>query len=559
MDFSQFSIILAIVGLFSIIAKLLKQPLIIAYIFSGLFLAITGLVGDLSSLESFGNIGVALLLFLLGIEMNLEEVPAIGKTALFTGIGQIVFTSTIGFFLARLLGFPTTPSLYMAIALTFSSTIIMVKLLSEKKDLTSLYGRIAIGFLLVQDVVAIVILMLLSGLGSESNTIFDYGFIFAKALFLFFGVWLLSKKVLPVFFNKIISSSTELLFLISITWALGVSAFVAGPLGFSLEVGGFLAGIALSNLPSHLQISSRMKPMRDFFLVIFFLLLGSKLVVTTSISSLLVPALVFSFFVLVGNPIIVLTIMGFLGYKKRTSFFAGLTVAQISEFSLVIMAMGETIGHLENTHVSIVVIVGIITMTLSTYLILGSEKIYKLLASWLSVFERKKTKESAFITNLEMSDHVVLVGSDKTGRELLPFFQKANIPLVVVDFNPAVYNRLVADNIPVVFGDINDIEVFDSVNVSKAKLVVSTTSNLTSNLALLESIRLYNNNPITFFTASLKTDALRLYEAGATYVIVPEIVAGDYIKHLLSVYKTSYSSYHKLGKKHFKKITFHDK
>ena len=554
MEFAQIAALLVVAGIFGIAAKLLKQPLLVGYLFAGVVLGIFGIVSDLEVFSVMGKIGVTLLLFLLGLEMNLSELPSIGKVAAVTGLGQILFTSTIGFLIALLLGFSPLASVYIAIALTFSSTIIIVKLLGEKKDLGSLYGKISVGFLLVQDFVAVLILIFLAGLGRGNLGAADYGVITVKALVLFLAVWFLSKKALPVFFERIVSGSTELLFIASIAWALGVASFVAGPLGFTLEIGGFLAGIALSNLPEHLQIASKTKPLRDFFLTIFFLLLGAQLILDGGIIPILTPAIVFSIFVLVGNPIIVLAILGALGYRKRTSFMAGLTVAQISEFSLILMAMGNSLGHVGEREVAVVVSVGVVTMTLSTYAILGADKLYSKIKDYLGIFERKVTKESAFTEEKKLTGHLVLVGCDRTGRSLVPLFVRKNIDFVVVDFNPKVYQRLTADKIPVVFGDINDIDIIEAANVDKASMVISTIYNYSDDITLLEHIRSLKLRPTTIFTAQTKYDAIKLYENGADYVVVPEIVAGDFIRHLFEIPGMGKNRLVKMGKRHFNRL-----
>ena len=451
------------------------------------------------------------------------------------------------------MGFAPLPSLYIAVALTFSSTIIMVKLLSEKNDLASLYGRIAIGFLLVQDSVAVLILMFLAGLGRGDLAFSNYLLTGIKAAILFVLVWTLSKKALPKIFERLIAQSSELLFIGSIAWALGVASFVAGPLGFTLEIGGFLAGLALSNMPEHLQIASRTRPLRDFFLTIFFLLLGTKLIVS-GLGSIAGPALVFSIFVLVGNPIIVLIILGLMGYKKRTSFLAGLTVAQISEFSFILMAMGVGLGHLTDSHVGLVILVGIITMTASTYLILGADRIYSKLKGYLSVFERGRTRESAYLKKRPLTAHVVLVGADRTGKQLIPFFTKRKWPFLVVDFNPAIFNRLTAERIPVLFGDIGDEELLELSLIDKASMVISTISNLYDNLNLLSHIRALKVAPISIFTAETRDEAIKYYEAGATYVIVPQAVGGDHLRHIFKTYGASKDRIAKLGKSQFNRL-----
>jgi len=556
MEFSHIAALLVVAGIFGIAARFFKQPLLIGYLLAGLFLGITGVAGDTHAVSSLGQIGVTLLLFLLGLEMNLAELPSIGKVALMTGIGQIAFTSTIGFFLARLLGFPVLPSIYIAAALTFSSTIIMVKLLSEKKDLSSLYGKIAVGFLLVQDFVAIAILMFLSGIGNGDIGITQYVVIAVKAIVLFLVVWILSRRLLPYIFDKFIAASPELLFIVSIAWALGFASLVAGPIGFTLEIGGFLAGLALSNLPEHFQIASRTRPLRDFFLTLFFIYLGTQLVVGAGIWSVLPAAIALSLFVLVGNPLIVMTIMGFLGYKKRTSFLAGLTVAQISEFSLIIVIMGKSLGHLTQDNVALVVMIGVITMTASTYLILGADKVYRYVNKYLSIFERGGKRERAYTVESKLDDHIVLVGCDRTGKTVAMKFLKKNIPFLVVDFNPNVYTKLTAQNIPVIFGDITDEEIIEASNLDKARMVISTTSNLEDNLTLAAHLKAVRRAPVSVFTASMRNEALKLYEAGANYVIVPDVVAGDHINHILRAYGTRGERLAKAGKLHFNRLIF---
>lgn len=553
MDFSQIAVLVGAAALAGIGAKLIRQPLITGYLFAGFVLAALGLIPDAHSLEQLSKIGVALLLFLVGLEMKLSELPIIGKVALITGLGQVLFTSIIGFLLATLLGFATLPAIYIGVALTFSSTIIIVKLLSEKNDLESLYGRIAIGLLLVQDLIAVLILMFLSGLGEGGFGLSSYLLIAIKGIALLLTIWILSHKVLPKLFTKIVDQSTELLFIVSIAWALGVAAFVGGPLGFSIEIGGFLAGIAISNLPDHLQISTRTRPLRDFFLTVFFLTLGTNLVVD-GLGELIGPALIFSTFVLIGNPFIVLTIMGILGYKKRTSFLASVTVAQVSEFSLILMAMGAGLGLVTESDVALVVLVGVITMTVSTYVITGADSIYKKIQKILTPFERKHTNEISLDEVKQMKNHVVLVGSHRTGALLIPLFKKQKIDFVVVDFNPHLAQKLSAIKIPILFGDISEDAILEAANVGEAKLVISTTADIHDNLKLLEFIKARKAKTATMLKAGYKKEAEILYARGADYVVVPEVVAGEHIRQMIKNYGVSPEKIHKLGESHLKRL-----
>lgn len=555
MDFRYISALLVIAAVFGVLAKSVKQPILIGYLFAG---ALASYFGFFSSgeFEALGKIGVALLLFLVGLEMNLSEIPTIGKVALITGLGQITFTSLFGFLISTLLGYSLISSLYIAVALTFSSTIIIVKLLSEKKDLNSLYGKISVGFLLVQDLVAVLILMFLAGFRSGNVGVVSILFLIIKAVGLFTLTWYLSKKILPFFFQKIVGHSSELLFVVSIAWALGISALVGGPLGFSFEIGGFLAGLALSNVSEHLGVASKTRPLRDFFLTIFFLTLGSQLIVD-NLGAVLVPAIIFSTFVLIGNPIIVMSILGKLGYKKRTSFLASVTVAQISEFSFILMAMGLSLGHLVGSEVTTIVMVGAITMTVSTYLILGAEKIYSKIKSWLSVFEKQTTNELVVLDmDEELENHIVLIGCDRTGQRLLPFFKNRGHQLVVVDYNPDVFKKLSTDKIKAVLGDATDEEILELLNLGKASMVICTASTLSENISLLENIKSYKKPPTFIGNAQTREDAIKLYEKGANFVLVPEVLAGEFLRHVFLSHGIAHERFKKMGKSHFNRLVY---
>ncbi|MDO8752035.1 MAG: cation:proton antiporter, partial [Candidatus Wolfebacteria bacterium] len=329
----ELAIIFVAAAVLGVGARLLKQPLILAYLATGVLVAALNLFhfaeGEL--LKTFSSLGVMLLLFLIGLEINYKTIRSVGRVSLILGLSQIGFTSLFGFLIARVFHFSTLSSLYIAVALSFSSTIIILKLLSEKGDEHSLYGRISIGFLLVQDFVAVLLLVFLTGLeGQEGFALWPALLTLLQGILLFSAMLFLGQRFLPVLFD-LVARSQELLFLVSIAWAFLMVSLVS-KLGFSIEMGGFLAGLALANSSEHFQIAGRIKPLRDFFLLIFFVILGSSLVFS-GIWAIWLPVLVLSLFVLVGNPLIVLALMGFMGYRKRTSFLTGLTVAQISEFS----------------------------------------------------------------------------------------------------------------------------------------------------------------------------------------------------------------------------------
>lgn len=531
----ELAVIVFVAALLGVFAKFLRQPLILAYIATGIFIGFLGFTGlaDKEIFLIFSDLGIMFLLFLVGLEINYTSLRLVGKTSLIIGLGQIVFTSVIGFFIASALGFEMIHSIYIAVALTFSSTIIIVKLLSDKRDFNSLYGKISVGVLLVQDVVAIFILIFLSGIqvGSEVMWV-DMGVTVLKGVILFALVLWFGRRVLQSLFNKV-AHSRELLFLMTLTWVFLVAA-AANKLGFSVEIAGLLAGLALANSVEHHQIAVKVRPLRDFFILIFFVILGSSVVIS-NFGGLTIPVIIFSLFVLIGNPIIVLVIMGLMGYRKRTSFMVGITVAQISEFSLILVALGLKIGHLNDGILALVTAVGVITITVSTYIITHAEFIVPKISGLLSIFERKNTKEIKF-HNKEYKKPIVLIGCHRTGESILLSLPKDDV--LVVDFDPNIMHRLEKRGYDFIFGDIDDEEIFEKSGIEHANLIISTSPHLNDNLFIIDRLKNKKDSDLhrkIIVRAEDERDARSLYEAGADYVILPHFTSGQYLGKTIAI------------------------
>jgi predicted Kef-type K+ transport protein len=392
--FITFAVVLALAAVGGLLAARLRQPVIIAFIGIGILVGPVGfgwVVGE-GPIDLFAELGIALLLFLVGLKLDFHLVRQTGFVALATGLGQVLFTSVIGFAIARALGLGVTVSIYVAVALTFSSTIIIVKLLTDKRELDQLHGRIAVGFLIVQDIVVVLVMIVLTATGelSDESVLTQFGLVIAKGLALLVGMALLMRYVLTWVLHQFARVS-ELFVLFGVTWAAGVAA-VTDLLGFSTEVGAFLAGFSLASTPFREAVGARLVSLRDFLLLFFFIGLGSQLEFGEA-GGQLADALVLSAFVLIGNPLIVLVIMGLMRYPTRVSFLAGLTVAQISEFSLILAALGFSLGHIDTATVSLITVVGLVTIGVSTYMILYSRQLYEWLAPVLGIFERRRLRE----------------------------------------------------------------------------------------------------------------------------------------------------------------------
>lgn len=528
------AIVILIAAAFGVISRMFKQPTILAYLATGICIASVGMfaVGANETFTAFSELGVMLLLFMVGLEINYTSLRLVGVQSLILGLGQIIFTFGIGYFLVSWLGFSSLTSAYIAIALTFSSTIVVVKLLSDRKEMNSLYGKLALGILLVQDIIAILILVVLAGIGRGGEfSVWNLTLVFIESIGLFLIMLLLGRRVLPVVFDKV-ARSNELLFLVSMAWVFLVAALVS-KIGFSVEIAGFLAGIALANSSEHHEIASRVKPLRDFFLIVFFVVLGAS-ISFSNFASVIIPVVVLSLFVLIGNPLIVMAIMGVMGYRKRTSFMTGIAIAQVSEFSLVLVSIGSKLGHIGGGAVTTVTAVCVITMIASTYLIQYGDQIYKLIKPGLEIFERNKSVEGSMDVGAEAKP-IVLVGFHRMGESIATGLPKDK--LLVVEFDPEVLKKLKRTGYQVLFGDIIDSEIFEASKVQDAKLVISTSPDFEDNMHLLHLLKSHKlpHAPKVVVRAETEHEMLHLYHAGADYVLVPHYTAGQYFGKTIAI------------------------
>jgi len=530
--FLEITFVVVLAVFVTIIMRLLKQPLIIGYILTGLIVSPIGLniIQSENALPALAEIGVSILLFLVGIHLNPKVIKDMGKVSLIAGLGQIIFTSLVGFGLCYLLGFDLIVSIYVAIALTFSSTIVIMKLLSDKGELESLYGRITLGVLIIQDIVAMLMLIALSSSPGEGELGTYIIFAILKTIGLIVGIYLISKLLFPLI-TKTIAKSQEILLFFSIGWCLIVGS-IFGFLGFSIEAGALLAGVALSVSPLRYEISSKLRPLRDFFILLFFVVLGSQMTFN-NIATYTVPIIVLSLFVLIGNPIIVMILMGLLGYTKRNSLFTGLAMAQISEFSLIIIAIGSKFGHVSSDILSVVTLIGIITIAGSSYMMMYNNKLYNLLSPILNIFERrgKKVDEHKYLSHDK--HHVLLFGYHRIGFDLAESFKKMKKKFLVIDNNPEIILDLAKQGIDCRYGDASNIELLNELNFKEAKMIASTIPDLETNLLLIKFIKEHNSKALIITVSNQVEEALELYKAGASYVIMPHMLGGKHTSLLI--------------------------
>ena len=545
--FLEITVIICLAAVLAVIFHFLKQPNILAYILTGVIIGPLGFLSiqNHDFIQTLAELGITFLLFMLGLEIKLKDLSSIGKVAFIISLSQMFFVFITGYILALLFNFPLVEALYIGICLSFSSTVIIVKLISDKKEVHSLAAKIAIGISLVEDFLAILILIFLSGFnpnGPVAISLSKIGEIAIKGALIFGLVGYLSVHFFPKLVEKI-AKSTETLFLISIAWLLGLSAFI-NYIGFSAQIGGLLAGLSLANSIANYQIIARAKILRDFFIVIFFVLLGAQMTFS-GVVAVLFPALVISAVILIGKPFINMILMGILGFKKRTSFLTGINLAQISEFSLIVVFFGQRLGHISTNVVSLITIIAIITFTISTYMIIGASNLYRLLNRYLGFLEHKKDG-SGILQTIEddgipqLSDHVVVIGGDQMGQSILSALEDMDIDVVLVDFDPEIFKKLAqlssgksGNKAHKLFGDIADLDIQERAQLDSAKLVISTIPDLEDNLFIIKELKRENRKAKVVVMALDTNEAKALYKEGADYVILPHLAGGRQVAKLI--------------------------
>lgn len=474
--FYEIAALLVLAAAAGFVGLMLRQPLIVSFIAVGIIAgpSVLNIAQSDEYIDLLAELGIAVLLFLVGLKLDLNLVRTLGPVALMTGLGQVAFTTVFGFLIGLGLGLDVVTSFYIAVALTFSSTIIIVKLLSDKREIDSLHGRIALGFLIVQDIVVVLAMIVLSalGVGAQGDAAFiDVLEVFGYGTLMLVAVGLFIRYLADPLMERL-SRAPELMISFAIGWA-ALLAALGHYFGFGKELGGLLAGVSLASTPFREAIAARLASLRDFLLLFFFIALGASLDMTV-LGASVGPAIIFSLFVLIGNPLIVLAIMGAMGYRKRTGFLAGLTVAQISEFSLIFMAMGVTIGHVGEQSLGLVTLVGLITIAASTYMITWSHQLYAFLEPVLGPFERKTagSQEDAWQPNSD-SHGAILFGLGRYGLSIAQELDSAGVKVLGVDFNPNAVREAREAGFEVMFGDATDPEFVAHLPLSGVRWAIS--------------------------------------------------------------------------------------
>ena len=545
--FTQLSLVVALVTIVSLIMRALRQPLIMGYILTGILVgpAALDLITNKEAFQGFAEIGITLLLLIIGLGLNAAVIRSLGRVATITAGAILILVGSLGFLASVALGFSTAEAVIVGISLFFSSTIIILKVLTDRKELTRLYGQIAIGVILLDDFVATLAILVVAAVGTSGGLGgFDILILIGKGLLVGAVLALLSIKVLPAL-TRLIANSQELLFLFTVAWGFGVAS-VFGAIGFSKEVGALFAGVSLAGLPYATEMSSRLKPLRDFFIIMFFINLGESFGFA-NMSQALLPALVLSAIVIIGKPLFVMSSLGFLGYTRLTSFKAGIHLSQISEFSIILVVFAASLGLVSPQVNAVITLVALITIGISTYLMKYDDKLYELIGEHLRMFEgRVIYSDKKRVERYPL----ILFGYRKGGHEFVRTFREMKKRFIVVDYDPEVIEHMEHQGVPFAYGDATDPELLEEINVQSAQLIVSTMTDMPTNRALLQYVRRNNQKAVFISHADNYDEAADLYNHGATYVMLPHFIGSERISSFIKRHGTSHGAFDEYREKH---------
>lgn len=535
----------AIVGatILGIPAYIFRLPLVLAFLIAGILLGPSlgfGIIRSSESIQTLSEIGLILLMFILGLEIDIRKLMRAGRAVMVNGVTQFVGCAILASAFFALLGFMNRPGdyslTYLAVATSLSSTLVVVKMLSDRMELDLLTSRITLGILVFQDIWAIVFLAIQPNL--QNLQIVPVSFSIGKAMILVAASWMLAKYILPRIFSTI-AKQPELVLVTAMGWCFGICG-LANYLGLSLEMGALVAGVSIASFPYHLDIASKITSLRDFFITLFFVALGMQIPMPTwevvGLAALMV------IFVIVSRFLTVFPVLHVLRYGYRGSLIPAINLAQMSEFSLVVIAIGVEFKHIPQTLLAASTLALVVSLLIASFMIPSGYTIYRFMKPLLEKLGIKDHVMSAESKVHSTAKSIVLVGFYREASSFLEEFVKRHSQalvdqLFVVDYNPETLQKLKARGIACMYGDIGHPETLRNHNLSEAALIISTIPDTqlkgTTNLKMLYALRKMAPNARIIVTADTLDKARELYAKGADYVFVPRIVGAHFLVDIL--------------------------
>ena len=550
----SFGLMIIVGAVVALLAKRFRQPVLLGYVLAGLLIgpAALGWVPNTDIISFISDIGLIFLMFIIGLELDLSKLKDVGKTSVMIGTIQVVVVTLVAALASLLLRFTFIQGLYLGLVISFSSTLVVVKMLTDIHEIDSLHGELALGILVIQDVLAVVGLSILGSLGAggatHSNWVF-FGIIqnltglqlpsivtlFAN-LFLFALVtYLFGKYIMPIAFKEAVTS-TELLFVVTLAVVFILSE-IAGFFEFSLAMGAFLAGIALSTAAYSHDIIGRVKPLKDFFLILFFVGLGMQIAFQNFVSQFLV-ILFIAVGALVLKPVVTFFTLKLFKYNNRTSFLVSVHLAQVGEFGMVLIASGAA-AFAGSPVITGVVIITIVTMTLTAYVIKYDEELYGFAKPFIAPFDDIFGTRPEEHRNMpdKYQPEVIIMGVNSMTAEAIEMLHKRK-RILVIDYNPAKILSYRERGIPTICSDAVNPDLYDEIDFRKVQSMVSVVHQHNSNALVIKKMHEINKQQGTriniIVSASTEDWGKKLYRAGATLVLIPDVIGRRMLTEILS-------------------------
>jgi len=527
----DFALVILTATILGYLARKTNQPTIIAYIATGLVLGpvLFDVIGESQLVSLMSELGLALLLFLLGIEMKIDDIREILRPVINIAVLQTVLQTALAFFIPLMLGFSMQETIIIALCTVFGATPVIVKLLTDKDEASTLPGKIDIGVLILQDIYLVVILALFSS-GTLGNPA-QIGFTLGKILVLMSLVGLLSmissKYILPVLFSRV-ADNKHAFFIHGLAWAFLFISLTA-ELNLSIEVGAFLGGLGLGQIPYREELKERIRPVTDFFMVIFFSGIGLSLT-AENLLTYWFEAVVASILLMVGNFLIMFYLIDREKFTPETSFLGSLNMTQVSEFSLVVGAIAVTQGYIQGDILGYLSMMALITMTASSYLINYNHEIYRRFEHFLRRFE-SEDKEDVEVERYK--DHAVIIGYNPVVRRLIPVIKESYKDLIVVDKDSDNTEELANEDFEYIYGNFNHGEIRKASGLQDAAFVLSVTGDEKVNHHILRDT---GRKTSVFLEAGTFEEAAELYDKGVEYVLIENVLTADKMADYLELY-----------------------
>ena len=552
------ALMILVATFFAFISHTLKQPNLIGYIIAGLVLGPVGfnLIPNSNEIIALSELGIAFLLFGAGVEISFSKLKGVGTIAVVNGLIQVFLTMVISIFILEKLNLDFYSSLYISAAIAFSSTTIVLKIMSDNFELNTLHGRLILGILIIQDLAAILLLSFLENLKQGISPELAIN-VMLKAGALFLIGYLLNKFIFPKLL-KAASKSQELLFLTAIS-TLFFFMGLAYDLGFSIAIGALVGGISISLLQFETEINGKIKTLRDFFAIIFFVSLGMQisLNLTPTVINLIIAITALTIII---KPIILEITHLIEGYGGRTSLITGTGLGQMSEFSFIIAVQGIALGYLTQEIFTAITIPIILTIAITPYFFKYDNTLFNLFIKTKKIlkipdflFLRRRVPKTKKIKKEELKNHTLLIGAHRMGSEIISEIHKKH-KLTIIDYDPEVIKELNRKGYNCIYGDVYNDFILEKAKARNAKLAVITIPDDKIILAIISKLRKMNPKIRIFTRANFTEDAIKFYEAGANAVILPEIIAGEKMIKKINLLVKDNKKIKQMKEKHLKEL-----